>query len=129
MATPGFGFDLTQYGPASLPNMQGIANPWGGQATAAAAAPAAGAGFPLVGTAIGAGLGILNSIDQAQKYQAQMGAKEATTRYSPWTHLTMANPQAPNIAGNILGYGASGATLQQALTKKNKNSDDDSESS
>lgn len=37
-----------------------------------------------------------------------------TQKYSPWTHLTAEAPQDPNLAGDIISGGATGASMMNA---------------
>lgn len=68
------------------------------------------------GAAVGAGLGLLQAIAQQSAYQAKMKQLETTTRFSPWTHMSMAQPGVPNSLGDIAGLAAAGAMQGQALS-------------
>lgn len=78
-------------------------------------APQAAASGDNTGTgmAIGAGLGLLSALGKQKAYQARMKQLETTTRFSPWTHMSMAQPDAPNALGDIVGLGAAGGAQGQ----------------
>lgn len=76
------------------------------------------------GAAIGAGLGILQSIGGDNAYQAQMAEQEAKERYSGMTgHAPTADPGKPNALGNVVGLSAAGAQLGQGLTTAKEQGD------
>jgi hypothetical protein len=84
--------------------------------SAAQAAGTAGTGSTVAGAAIGAGLGLLQSIGQQNAYKNRALAAATQTRFSPWTRLGLGQmPNSPNALGSILGLGASGAAFGQAL--------------
>lgn len=81
-------------------------------------APAAGAmaGMPMMGMGIGAGLGLLSAIGKANAREHEARAAAVQTRFSPWTRMGLGKmPEQANALGPILGYGASGAALQQGM--------------
>jgi hypothetical protein len=93
-------------------------NPWAGVDsgnTGASPSSSGAGGSTMAGAGIGAGLGILQALGQQKAYQAQMNQLQATTRYSPWTKMSMAQPTVPNAVGTIMGSSAGGAAQGQAM--------------
>lgn len=86
----------------------------GSQPAAAAPSSSSGGGYGT-GMAIGGALGILSAIGQAHSYDAKAKEASTTTRYSPWTHMHMDNPQNNELA-TIVGMGTSGGAAQQGLS-------------
>ena len=94
-------------GQMSAPAKQNYADTGAGQTN--------GMGAAGTGAAIGAGIGLLQTLAQQNAYQAKMRTLAATTRFSPWTHMSMAQPETPNALAPIGAMAASGAALGQGL--------------
>lgn len=60
----------------------------------------------------GAGLAKGELVDKP-KQEAQATAQAATTRYSPWTHMTAAAPTEADPWGNAIAGAASGLAMEQ----------------
>lgn len=72
----------------------------------------------LTGLAIAAALSLAKSklVDEpAAARQRKLAA--ATQRYSPWTHMQAQAPQDPNVLGQALQYGGTGAAIGSQLGK------------
>lgn len=87
----------------------------GGGIDNSAASSGGGDGGYGTGMAIGGALGILSAIGQAHSYDAKAKEAATTTRFSPWTHMHMENPQNRELA-TIIGMGTQGGAAQQGLS-------------
>ena len=85
-----------------------------GAGTAAQQGVAGNTGAAL-GGGIGGVIGLLSAIGANNDANTQAREYATTTKYSPWTKLRANLPAAQNPFGQILGYGASGATMGQGL--------------
>jgi hypothetical protein len=78
----------------------------------------------FTGLAIAAALALAKNklVDEpAAKKQRTLAA--ATQRLSPWTHLTANTPTDPNAIGDVLQYGATGASMGSNIAKQGAEND------
>lgn len=70
----------------------------------------------LLGGIIGGLAGIGKHAGDAAKFDQEKKVQAATTRYSPWTHMTGTAPTRPgSIFGDALGGATSGASFAQGI--------------